>query len=106
MRCLERDAPDKATGIEPRGRLDGGDLECCRVVQGRHETGEPLGEQGLAYPGHPDHREVVPTGSRDLERTPGLRLSAYVSQVRHVRFGLRAVVFGSPFFKNEILSLN
>ena len=53
----------------------------CSRLSGRQHRDQPLGEHRLADAGRPGHQQVVPSGGRQLEGQPRLRLPDDVGEV-------------------------
>ena len=94
MRRAERAARDE--GLTVREHADHaenlGGLDGLLEGDGRQDRRKPLRQHGLTRAGRADHDEIVPAGSRDLERPLGVLLPAHLGIV-HVE-GVFAVEHG------------
>ena len=79
---------------EPGYRMDPADLQGGRLVEGRQETGKPVGQHRLPRTRWPDQEDMMAAGGRHLQRPPGPSLTPYIRQVRTVDPGWTPVGIG------------
>ena len=84
MRIDERRPGDQRGVVvqHPGHRMHRRHLERLLVVQRRQHPRQPRRQHRLSGPGRADHRQVMTTGRRELQRQPRLRLTQHVRQIR------------------------
>ncbi len=74
--------------VEAGHRMHPGGLQCRHSVKGREQARKASGQHGLSRAGRPDHQQVMPSGSGNLQCAAGQRLPSDIGQID----GPRAVV--------------